>query len=150
MLCTSLSILHGLKASGSLHGRGYDVGLPVAVGLSLLGLYLCWGKPWIVTSQSRSVSSSPPKPLQWPVFRLCLARSRSLLPASPSSVPFYHTTTILSLVGSLLVITSWHPLCSVAPLASLSSLIVALLLGYVQSWYCTASVAAANPLGRPM
>jgi len=37
-----------------------------------------------------------------------------------------------------------QPLCPVAPLASQWSTIVAVLLRYAQSWYCTTSVAATN------
>jgi len=37
-----------------------------------------------------------------------------------------------------------QPLCPVAPVASQSSTIVAVLLRYVQSWYCTTCVAATN------
>jgi len=52
LLCTSGSILLGLKASRCIHGRRSGVRLSVEVGLSLLGLYLWWGKSRAVTSRS--------------------------------------------------------------------------------------------------
>jgi len=39
LLCTSLSILRGQKASRFVHGRRHGAGLSVEVGLGLLGLY---------------------------------------------------------------------------------------------------------------
>ena len=53
MLCTSLSTLHGGKASRFVHCHHDGVGLSVGVGLALLDLYLWWGKPRLITSQSR-------------------------------------------------------------------------------------------------
>jgi len=50
-----------------------------------------------------------PNPLLWPICRVWLARSRSFLPPSPGSVCSYRTTPILSLAGTLLLITGWHP-----------------------------------------
>jgi len=56
-----------------------------------------------------------------------------------------------SLVAStLLLLAGWHPLCLEVPLACLSSPMVALLLCYRLSWYCTAAVAAANSLDQLM
>ena len=40
LLCTSLSILRGWKASRFVRGRRHGAGLSVEVGLGLLGLYL--------------------------------------------------------------------------------------------------------------
>jgi len=71
----------------------------------------------------------------------------------------WHLTAYTSLLAStLLQLTGWHPTaahllapyCPVAPLAPLSSPIVAILLGYAQPCHCTASVAAAKRLGRTM
>jgi len=47
--------------------------------------------------------------LLWPVCRLWLARSRSLLASSPGIVRLYRTTTMLTLGGTLLLIIGWHP-----------------------------------------
>ena len=106
---TSLSILHGRKASRFVHGRRHSAGLSVEVGLVLLGLYLGWGKLRLVTSRSCSGSSSSQKPLLWPVCRLRLACSQSFLSPPPSSVGLHRTATILSLASTLLLITGWHP-----------------------------------------
>jgi len=69
-------------------------------------------------------------------------------PLAPYCPLSWHLTVYLPL--------GWHPTathrlapyCPVAPLASVSSPIVALLLSYTQRWYCTASVGAANALGE--
>jgi len=168
LLGTSLSILQGQKASHFVHGRRYGVGPSVEVGLGLLGLYLWWGKPPLVTSRSRSVSSLSQKPLLWPVCQLWLACLRSFLAPSPGSVRLHCTATILSRAGTLLLITGWHPgptaTHRLAPYCSSSlagmpsarwlrpptyrSPSCDLLygrkprLGYGRSWYCTASLVS--------
>jgi len=120
LLSTSLSILHGRKAShlafctvGKLLTSftvGITVsGLSVEVGLSLLGLYLKGGKPLLVTSRSRSGLLSSQQLLQWPVCRLWLASSQSFFHPPPGSVRLYRTTTLLSLAGTLLLPMGWHP-----------------------------------------
>ena len=81
LLCTSVSILLGLKASRCVHGRCYSVRLSVEVGLSLLGLYLWWGKSRLVTSRS---------PLGWVVIptalsMACFSFVASLFAIRPSS-----------------------------------------------------------------
>jgi len=92
LLCTSLSILHGRKASRFVHGRRYGVRtLGRSKASVLLGLYLWWGKLRLVTSRSCSVSLSPQKPLLWPVSRLWLPRSRSFLYPPPGSVRWHRT-----------------------------------------------------------
>jgi len=50
-----------------------------------------------------------PNPLLCPICRVWLARLRSFLAPSPGYVCLYRTTTILSLAGTLLLITGWHP-----------------------------------------
>jgi len=83
----------------------------------LPGLYLWWGKPRLVTSGSRSVSSSSQKPLLWPVSLLRLACSRSFLSSPPGSVRLHRAATILSPAGTqcsspastLLLLTGWRP-----------------------------------------
>ena len=52
--------------------------------------------------------------------------------------------------GILLLLFGWHPLSPLAPLACLSSAMRTLLLGYAQSLYYPASVAAANTLRLTM
>ena len=96
--------------------------------------------------------SSSQKALLWPVCRLWLARSRSFLFPPPGSVRWHHTAPFSWHLSAYP--PGWHPTathrlapyCPVAPLASLSTPSDAFLLGYAQSWYCTASVAAANAL----
>jgi len=131
----------------------------------LLRLYLSWGKPRLVTSRSRSVSSSSQKPLLWPVCQLRLACSRSFLSSPPGSVHLHRTATILSLAGTLLLMTGWHPtanpwlapychsslagipsarqFCSPTFLSPSCHLLYGRKpsLGYDGSWYCTTSLA---------
>jgi len=125
LLCTSLSILHGRKASHFVHGRRYGVGLSVEVGLGLLGLYLWWGKPRFVTSRSclglvvvpkalamacLSVVASPFAILPPPPSRFCL-----LAPYSPlswhltASPPLWLAPYCYSPAGTLLLLTGWRP-----------------------------------------
>jgi len=83
LLCPSLSILHGRKASRFVQGRHYRVGLSVEVGLGLLGSYLWWGKPRLVTSPSRLSSVVIPKALAMAGLSV-VASLLAILP-SPSS-----------------------------------------------------------------
>ena len=83
LLCTSLSILHGRKASRFVHGRRYGVGLLVEVGLGFLGLYLWWGKLRLVTSRSRLGLFVVPKALAMARL-LVVASPLGILPPSPS------------------------------------------------------------------
>jgi len=101
LLCTSLSILHGRKASCFVHGWRYGVGLSVKVGLGWLGLYLLWGKPRLVTSRSRPGLVIVPKALA--MARLSVVASPfAILPPSSSLfcplVPYYYTPLF-----------GWHP-----------------------------------------
>jgi len=133
MLCTSLSILHGWKASRFAHGRRYSVGLSVKVGPGLLSLYLWWGKSRLVTSRFSSVSSLSQKPLLRPVCRLWLAGWRSFLLPSPGSVRWHRTAP---LAGTLLLAVGWHPTAGrrLAPYCSPSAGTLLLAVG----WYPTA------------
>jgi len=83
LLCTSLGILHRRKASRLVHGPRYRVGLSVEVGLGLLGLYLGWGKPRLVTSRSRLSFVIVPKALA--MARLSLVASLFAILHSPTS-----------------------------------------------------------------
>jgi len=90
----------------------------------------------------------PPPPFQFfPLAPYCCTHLLGWHPSAPPRLaPYcYSPAGIL-----LLIVVGWHPLCPVSVLASLSLLFVALLLGYTQSCYCTASVAAPNALDRPM
>jgi len=153
VLCTSLSILHGWKASRLVHGGRYGVGLSVKVGLGLRGLCLCWGKPRLVTSWSRPGPVVVPKPLAM-VHLSVLPSPLAILPPPPSRFLPLALYCLFSWHLTAYLPPGWHPTatyqlapyCPVAPLASLSSPIDALLLGYAQPWYCTACVAAANAL----
>jgi len=69
--------------------------------------------------------------LIWPVCRLWLACSGSFLPPPPGSVCLSHY-----------YYRSWYLT------TSSSSTIVGPLLGYAQSWYCTASLTVVNALNR--
>ena len=82
LLCTSLSTLHCLKASRFGHGRPYGVGLSVNVGLGMPGLYLRWGKPWLISPGSyRGVVV--PKALAMALFS-AVASPFEILPPRPS------------------------------------------------------------------
>jgi len=120
----------------------------------VLGLYLWWGKPRLVTSRSRSVSSSSQKPLLWPVCRLWLARSRSFLYPPPGSIRWHRTApkagTLLllcSLAGTLLLPTSWHPTAThrLAPYCYSPAGTLLLLLQSVGSSSVTPSRGIALP-----
>jgi len=128
--CISLSVCTVGKLLASFTVGVTVSRLSVEVGLSLLGLYLWWGKPRLVTSRSRLGSSSSQKPLLWPVCWLWLARSQSFLLPSPGSVRLHRYCY-----------SSWHLT------ASSSSPIVRPLLGYAQSWYCTTSGPGVQHLG---
>ena len=80
------------------------------------GLSLWWGKPRLVISRWRSVSSSSQKPLLWPVCWLWVAGPQSFLHAPPGSV-YRHCTALLAatllldppLAGTLMLLVSGHP-----------------------------------------
>ena len=152
--CTVGKLLASLTVSDTVSR------LSVKLPPGMPGLYPGRGKPRLVTSQPRTVSSSSQKPFLWPVSQLCLAYLWSFhhhpLTVLLAYTILLHCALWLSSycspsAGIQLLLTSWHPTAPsrwLAPLASASSGIVATLLCYTVSWYCTASMAAANALGR--
>ena len=160
LLCTLLSILHSRKASRFIHARCYCVGLSVNVGPGLLGLYLWWGKPLLVTSRSRPSLVVVPKALAMACLSVVASPFAIPPPPPPSSVRWHRTAP---LAGTLLLILhpGWHPTaphrlapCCCSPAGTLLLLLLYLLpaigcpfLGYALSWYCTASVAIVQRLG---
>jgi len=65
-----------------VHGQRYGVGLSVEVGLGLLGLYLWWGKPRLVTSRSRPGLVVVPKTLAMAHLAV-VASPLAILPPPP-------------------------------------------------------------------
>jgi len=117
LLCTLLRTLRSRKASIFVHGLRYGVGLSVEVGLGLLGLYLWWGKPWLVKSRSGPGLVVVPKGLAMAVCRLWLAHSRSFLHPHPGSVRWHCTPPLAGnlllttphWLAPLLLPTGWYP-----------------------------------------
>jgi len=108
VLCTSLSILHGWKASRLVHGGRYGVGLSVKVGLGLRGLCLYWGKARLVTSWSRPGPVVVRKPLAMVNLSVLPSPLAILPPPSSRFLPLalyclfsWHLTAYLPL--------GWHP-----------------------------------------
>jgi len=83
LVFTWLSILRGRKVSRFVHGPRYGVGLSVEVGHSLQGLYLWWGKLWLVTSRSRLGLVVVPQALAMACLSV-VARPFAILPPRPS------------------------------------------------------------------
>jgi len=125
LLCTSLSILHGRKASDFVHCRSYGVGLSVEVGLGLLGLYLWWGMLRLVTSGSRLGLVVVPKALAmacWSLvaspFAILSPPASQFCPPAPYCPLSLHLTALpppwpapycYSPAGTLLLLMGWHP-----------------------------------------
>ena len=115
ILGTSLRIVPGRTASHLVHGGRYGVGLSVKVGLGLLGLYLWWGKPWLVTSRSPPGLVVLPKAPR--MARLSVVASlRAIFPSPPSRFVHWHhsaslpgTLLLTPPAGTLLLLTSYHP-----------------------------------------
>ena len=105
-------------------------GLSVEVGIGLLDLYLRWAKSRLVTSTSRLSLVVIPKALG--MARLSVVANPCKILPSPSS-----QFCLLALSWY----RSWHPT------TSSSSLIVASLLGYTQSWYYTTFLPVVQRLG---
>ena len=119
LLCTSLSILRGRKASCYAHGWHYGVrtlgrSRPRSAGLV----------PRMGNASVSNISASlgfvvVEKPLLRPVCRLWLARLRSFPSPPPGSVrwhrycpfppPGWHPTAPPPLAGTLLLHSGWHP-----------------------------------------
>jgi len=93
LLCIWLSILHRRKGSCFVHGWRYGVGLSLKAGLGLLGLYLLWGKPRLVTSPSRLGLVVVPKALAMAGLSL-LASPLPILPLSPPGFVPWHRTAL--------------------------------------------------------
>jgi len=160
--------MQGQKAACFAHGRRYGVALSVEVGFGLSRLVPVVGKALVtkITAPPRlcrrskalaianlSVVASPfailPSSTSWfgPLAPYCLTPLLGCYPTAPHRVAPY----CYSPAGTqLLLVVGWYPLFPVAPLASLSSPMVAVLLWYAQSWYRTASVAAANAFHQSM
>jgi len=85
----------------------------------------------------------------WPVCQLRLACSQSFLSPPPGSGRFYRTATILSLAGTLRLITGWHPTANhrLAPYCYLSD---GTLLLMVVGWHplCPVAPLAFYPSDR--
>jgi len=98
------------------------------------------------SSATASLLTLLPPPPSWfcPLALYCYTSLVGWYPTAPHRLAPYCYSAASTL---LLIIVGWHPLCPVAPLASLQSPIVR-PLGYAPMWYCTASVAASNALGR--
>jgi len=98
------------------------------------------------SSAATSLLAILPPPPSWfcQLALYCYTSLLSWYPTAPHRLASYCYSAASTL---LLIIVGWHPLCLVAPLASLQSHIVG-PLGYAQLWYCTTSVAASNALGR--